>query len=558
MKNLLTSTILFFGLIFIANSQPTNITWQGKLLDADGNAITQNNVAMTFAIYNASTGGNQLWPASGAVVKYVNVLNGLYSVQLGTGFDDDIAFTAAMFDGKTPWLEVKVGTETLPRTPVTNVPFALISNELSASGWENPGEIGKITPTTGTFTSVETGNIKVTNGAAEGKVLTSDAEGNASWETSQGQTPGTELGEMQYWNGTEWATVAAGKNGQILKYIDGVPTWSDENINTLAIGDFYQGGIIAYFLQDGDDGYDPNIRHGLIAAPTDQSTGAEWGCAGTTIGTMTELGTGAHNTSLIVAGCSEDNIAAKICSDLELNGYADWYLPSKDELNKLYENREIIGGFADGDDAVYWSSSEHDIHTNNAWIYDFGDNLQTFNGKAVSNRVRAVRAFWSDDNTLSIGDFYQGGIIAYFLLEGDPGYDPNVRHGLIAAPTDQSTGAQWGCAGTTIGTMTELGTGAHNTSLIVAGCSEDNIAAKICSDLELNGYADWYLPSKDELNKLYENREIIGGFADGNDAVYWSSSEDTANTAWAHDFEVNNQGFNGKAVPNRVRAVRDF
>ncbi len=223
-----TLILAFLAMSITLLAQPTNITWQGKLLDADGNAITQNNVAMTFAIYNASTGGNQLWPASGAVVKYVNVLNGLYSVQLGTGFDDDIAFTAAMFDGKTPWLEVKVGTETLPRTPVTNVPFALISNELSASGWENPGEIGKITPTTGTFTSVETGNIKVTNGAAEGKVLTSDAEGNASWETSQGQTPGTEPGEMQYWNGTAWVTVAAGNEGQVLTFTGGVPAWTNQ------------------------------------------------------------------------------------------------------------------------------------------------------------------------------------------------------------------------------------------------------------------------------------------------------------------------------------------
>ena len=41
---------------------------------------------------------------------------------------------------------------------------------------------------------------------------------------------------------------------------------------TLAIGDSYQGGIIFYL--DGSGG-------GLIAAPTDQSTAAPWGCYGT-------------------------------------------------------------------------------------------------------------------------------------------------------------------------------------------------------------------------------------------------------------------------------------
>jgi hypothetical protein len=57
--------LIFLALNFNLFAQPTTITWQGKLLDASGNAITQNNVAMTFSMFDASTGGNQLWPASG-------------------------------------------------------------------------------------------------------------------------------------------------------------------------------------------------------------------------------------------------------------------------------------------------------------------------------------------------------------------------------------------------------------------------------------------------------------------------------------------------------------
>jgi len=387
----ITIFLLFLALTFNLLAQPTTITWQGKLLDSNSNAITQNNVAMTFAMFDASSGGNQLWPTSGAVAKAVNVLNGLYSVQLGTGSGDDIAFTAAMFNGKTPWLEVKVGTETLPRTEITNVPFALISNDLSTSGWENPGEIGKTAPNTGKFTSLETGNMKITTSPSVGKVLTSDAEGNAAWETPNYEAPGTAPGQMQYWNGTAWVPVEAWQNGQILKIINGIPTWvPDDLINNLEVGDYYQGGIIAYFLQSGDPGYDANVRHGIIAAPTDQSNGCEWGCFETDINGAggTALGTGAQNTADIVAGCSEAGIAARICSDLVRNGYSDWYLPSFEEIKPLYLNRIAIGGFSSD---YYWSSSE--FSSTSAVTMNFTTGVLYFSLKNIVARVRAIRAF---------------------------------------------------------------------------------------------------------------------------------------------------------------------
>ncbi|MCX6188889.1 MAG: DUF1566 domain-containing protein [Bacteroidetes bacterium] len=149
-----------------------------------------------------------------------------------------------------------------------------------------------------------------------------------------------------------------------------------------------------------------------------------------------------------------------------------------------------------------------------------------------------------------VGEPYKGGKVFYI--------DNTGQHGLVAANADLGTGSPWGCKGVAIvgADGTSLGTGNQNTIDIATSCSEAGTAAKLCSDLVLDGYSDWYLPSKEELNLLYQQRTLIGGFAKD---TYWSSSEVNTICAWIQSFDTGTQfGTTTKDYGTNLRPIRAF
>ena len=120
-------------------------------------------------------------------------------------------------------------------------------------------------------------------------------------------------------------------------------------------------------------------------------------------------------------------------------------------------------------------------------------------------------------NILKIGDEFQGGIVAY--LDGSGG-------GLIITKSD-------------------------------LGLKKWSSAKNICKKLNIDGFNDWYLPSKIELNLIYSNKDIIGGFTP---LWYWSSSEHLSKDVWGQDFNSGEQDIvnRKKSSGGFFRAIRAF
>ena len=164
-------------------------------------------------------------------------------------------------------------------------------------------------------------------------------------------------------------------------------------------------------------------------------------------------------------------------------------------------------------------------------------------------------------NFFVIGDSFQGGLVAYIFLNGDPGYVPGEVHGLITAANDQSAGIRWsnGTSILTGASGTILGTGFANTTAIInaQGPVEISYAAGLARAYAGGGFNDWFLPSRDELSKLYEMKLLgLGNFAN---SLYFSSSEYGAYGVWYKDFSTGDVGpASDKGNTLHIRAIRYF
>jgi hypothetical protein len=189
-------------------------------------------------------------------------------------------------------------------------------------------------------------------------------------------------------------------------------------------------------------------------------------------------------------------------------------------------------------------------------------------------------AKWDYDGSLIVGDVGPGGGIVFYVAPlgfkqytsatDDVGF---TAHYLEAAPANTSNYTRYWCScdwsppsgciesGGISGTATAIGTGRKNTALIIAhpahtGEEDYNVAAKGAYNYTTAGASDWFLPSMDELNELYLQKNTLG--IEISTGLYWTSTQYNAYSARYQDFSDGNQMSQSKGQNAYVRPIRAF
>lgn len=531
MKQVLLFAFAVLCLFLSADAQsPNAIPYQAAARNTNGSLIINQHISLRFSIHDGSVSGPVVYSETQDVITNAY---GLFSVNIGQGNPVTGTFTGINWGNGSKFTQV----------------------EMDAAGGTNYTDMG-----TQQMMSVP-----------------------YAMYASNGNPNGTAAGQMLYWNGTAWVIIAAGVPGQILQLNNtGIPEWTNSNnfpvVSTTSAGSITNSTAVSGGAISSDGGSAVTARGVCWSTSPNPTLSNSFTTDGAGTGSFTSAMTGlAGNTTYYARAYATNSSFTAYGNQINFTTLAVPPTLTTATTSAAVNNSATSGGDISYDGGspvtargVCWSTSPgptlaDNFTTNGAGSGSFSSTITglslftTYYVRAYATNA-AGTSYGNEKSFVAaaIGQVYGGGKIAYIYQPGDPGYVAGQPHGLIAASADQSTAIQWynGSFFYTYVYSTALGTGNSNTSSVVSLQGAGSYAAQLCYDLSLNGYSDWFLPSKDEMDKLFLNRNEIGGF--NPNGSYWTSSDLGPTQAYAKLFFLGT--FDGifKDRTLFVRAVRYF
>lgn len=354
MKKLILSLVATAAISLSSFGQaPEGFKYQAVVRDAGNTILNNQAVGMRVTIQQGSIGGTTVYQETFAPTTNAY---GLLNLEIGSGTVVSGDFTTIDWSAGPYFIETAVdvagGTsyQVMGTSELMSVPYALhantaenVTNDMVDDADNDPYN-----------------EIELPAGGLEGQVLTISG-GIPQWVTPT--APASNIQDSLDLGITPCQLTALGLPVDSL------------------YGKTWAGGLIFYF--------DAFLCEGLVAAPTEQSVNAPWGCNGSQVAAFCSSGIN-HQFVFCQSPCSDPGSASEVCTGL-INGYNDWFLPTLAQLDLMYHHL-FLRGLGDFDqNEAYWSSTE--VGNFNAWLLSFGLGQHVDAAKIATAHVRAVRAF---------------------------------------------------------------------------------------------------------------------------------------------------------------------
>ncbi|GGE21616.1 DUF1566 domain-containing protein [Psychroflexus salis] len=586
MKHVFTILISILMAANVFGQTPEKMSYQGVIRDSANELVANNQVSMQLSILQGGDNGNVVYQETQTPTTNVN---GLVSVEIGTGTIISGNFTTIDWSAGPYFIK----TETDPTggsnysitgtSQLMSVPYALYAKE---SGSSIPGPAGEDGDDGVGITSTTDNN--------DGTFTLNFSDGS-SFTTSDLTGPQGPIGDP----GNDGIDGEDGDDGV------GITSTTDNNDGTFTLN-FSDGssfttsdltgpqGPIGAPGNDGIDGEDGDDGVG-ITSTTDNNDGTftlnfSDGSSFTTSDLTGPQGVASsgNNPGDMLYWDGSEWVIVPVGSpgqvlQLNVNGTPEWMgsgyatITTNPVTNIGPTEADFSGDVtSDGGAAVtergfVYDTSPSPNLTDNVEIV--GDGTGSFNttitGLAIG-QTYYVRAYatnnsgtiygnevsFQTNSSYELGDTGPAGGLVFY----DKGsYSDGWRY-MEANPVDLSTGTDWGCSGSLIpgSQPSAIGNGPQNTQDIVDNCTGTNIAARLCNNYTFNGFDDWFLPARQELDQMYLNLHAQGLGSFNSLSTYWSSTENNNISAQGVSFNTGNTINNNKLSSYRVRAARRF